>query len=216
MIINDDKKFIFIHIPKSGGNSILRPLFNTPTPDKKILYNQDIVTVDQKYNWNFHHDHNFCSNDDLKYYKDKGYFIFSFVRNPYDRIISLFFWLNESIRCPTSHRESFKKLSLIKFMRGLTAKSPRQEFEYFLLPQNLWLKSDSIDFVGKIENYTNDMIYVCDRLKIPHISWRKLNVNHVRPDGHYSTFYDTEMFDLISEFYKDDISTFNYCFEDMR
>jgi hypothetical protein len=216
MIINDDKGFVYLHIPKNGGNSVLRPLFNTPTPDKKILYNQDLVIANPKYKWNFHHDHNYCSNDDLKYYKDKGYFIFSFVRNPYDRIISIFFWRN--VLFPPVHRQFFEKQSLIDFIRGLTTNSfwwPRWP-KSFLSPQTSWLKSSSIDFVGKIENYTNDMIYVCDRLKIPHISWRKLNVNHLRPDKHYSTFYDTEMFDLVSEFYKDDISILNYCFEDMR
>jgi hypothetical protein len=76
MLINDDLKIIFIHIPKSGGTSVRRLLENIPgTRRISGLYTH-------------------CSALDIRDYIGEAvfesYFRFSLVRHPYDRLTSFY------------------------------------------------------------------------------------------------------------------------------
>ena len=77
MFINHKHKFIFIHIPKNAGTSI-RNSFNINGYDKQV--------VSKRY------PHSTCS-EIKKYCGDEiwnSYYKFSFVRNPFDRLVSFY------------------------------------------------------------------------------------------------------------------------------
>jgi hypothetical protein len=93
-MISDSCKFIFIHIPKTGGNSLTEFLKDLST--HKIIYgdnhfgkNKSISIMDKGIDIK-----HFPLILYKKFYADKfqEYFKFTIVRNPYDRIMSLFFW----------------------------------------------------------------------------------------------------------------------------
>lgn len=85
-----DNKYIFIHIPKTGGSSILsrldikKRMYSFSATGMYILH-KDILSVDD-------HFPSYIIKEmrpDIygRYYK------FSFVRNPYDRVVSEFLWI---------------------------------------------------------------------------------------------------------------------------
>ena len=67
-MINDKLKFIFIHVPKTGGSSVKKALGIKVHGHKKF-------------------------SDWSKDYPD--YFSFAFTRNPWDRFVSSFFYLEQ-------------------------------------------------------------------------------------------------------------------------
>ena len=91
MPISHKEKIIFIHIPKTGGGSVEKTLNiwgsdnnGSLTPDYNILYG----LAENKL---LHH-FTFREILDLTKKKFKDYKVFSFVRNPYDKIVSEFLW----------------------------------------------------------------------------------------------------------------------------
>ena len=71
MYIDHDNKIVFIHIPRTGGTSIKSAL---NLHDK--IYKEDVYHM--------------SANDIPKECED--YFKFTFVRNPFDRFVSLYFY----------------------------------------------------------------------------------------------------------------------------
>ena len=68
-MVNHDKKFIFLHIPKCAGTSIGRELYAKFDKDK--VYE----------GFKIHH-------DDLDEKILDEYFVFTIIRNPWDRLFS--------------------------------------------------------------------------------------------------------------------------------
>lgn len=138
------------------------------------------------------------------------YFIFTFVRNPYTRIASAY-----------SHDKRKSKIE--------------QTFGQFLKetnPNHLWVLSQSyyvnegktenkkISFIGKYENFKNDLTFVLKKLniqsKIPHLNKNPIYNNHpnLKQHDYYKFFYTEEwMKDFVREKYQDDFKQFNYGLE---
>lgn len=203
MIINDSKKFVFVHIPKTGGNSILRPLFDTDCPLG------DVVTNDQLhqpsgvlFDWNFSHGHTAADRHTIN---NTRYFSFSIIRNPWDRAVSLYFWtkrlnqLYDGIRQFNSFEDFVQDIGSVLWSR------PQKEYLYDA-------KGLVVDFVCRLESIDQDMEYVCKRLNIPTFQVRQINKNQLRPDKRYVDYYNTKTKKLIDEFYHQDIEIFRYHF----
>jgi len=177
---------IFIHIPKAGGTSI------------KIIvekYNKDLPDCLHKY---------------VTFYSEQernSCFVFSFTRNPYDRLLSAHKYLTNG----------YGNLGNIKFGKTLSS-----DFKYFVkhqlnnnmnwlhfLPMKFWL-DDDIDFIGKMENYEHDFNTVCDKIGIPQ---QQLPHKNISKHKHYTEYYDDETRQIVSEIYAEDIERFGYKFE---
>ena len=179
------KKPIFIHIPKAGGSSI-----------------QGII---KKYNNNLEQ----CLHRKVSYYPKHirdSCFVFTFTRNPYDRLLSAYVYLkggygnNGDKNFGETLSPDFKTFILRDLSNNLNWLHFR--------PISFWLDGN-IDFIGKIENYIDDFNIVCDRIGIPR--QQLLHINKTQ-HKHYTEYYDSETREIVAEKYAEDIEYFGYKF----
>ena len=85
MVWNNKKKLIFIHIPKTGGTTIEEYMNAIKKPTLRHGYGVFKNIVFQHFRWNDYID--FMGIDSFNNYTK-----FSIVRNPYELIISEYYW----------------------------------------------------------------------------------------------------------------------------
>ena len=208
-MINHKHKFIFIHIPKTGGTSIEDTLFSLKTRTKKNLWGG--------YDSNKYQDGGLQHLMATHILNEVGedifskYFKFSFVRNPWDKLVSQFFyckyypprkdlrkWLN--INEKTSFVEYLSKIQTVQI-------HIQWDRQYkFLYDDNGKLL---VDFIGRFENFQEDFNIVCDKIKIPR---QKLPHTKKSKHKHYTEYYDDETREIVAEKYAKDIEYFGYKF----
>lgn len=189
------KKFIFIHIPKTGGTSILN-----------FLKHQDFF-VENSIKWNTHYD-----NIDLNI--SDSYFKFAFHRNPWDRMVSLWqYWtviskknkILKKIPNAASFEGFCKHLYYIYYMLN------PYERVHFLnqVSLNGCNPNLKIDFWGRFSHLNEDFKKVCDILNINFIKLPHKNKSNHK---NYKDYYNDYLIKLVEKLYKKDIEYFNYTF----
>ena len=235
--------FTFIHVPKTGGRSVRLGLglaglgcfatfsdlyINSPScePKHKEIYhskrNKNAFILDGHVPAIFYKDH----------YPEKfdKSFKFSFVRNPWDRAVSSFFWiLDESYDKLHPHRakkEMFREVRK-KYgeSRDFKAFVKAGMFRYFIKrngsrsgpvgrPQWFWVtynKRDiAVDFLGRFESFQKDFDTICDKIGVDRV---KLPHEHKTKHKHYSEYYDAEAREIVGNMYWRDIDLFGYTFK---
>ena len=131
---------------------------------------------------------------------------FTFVRNPYDRAVSLYFYLRRAKRFPMYY-------SFSQFVHHLA----EQGYESIGLfnsvglsqcnPQMRWIEGAEIDFIGRYESLQVDMAYLCHSLGLPLYRIAHLNQSPHRPFPHY---YDKTTERLVRSLYAEDFEILNY------
>lgn len=138
-------------------------------------------------------------------------FTFSFVRNPWDRMVSLYFFRRRSdktgirssgIAFPDWIREVFRR------------KNPRYRDDgRSFLSQTKYLTDESggllVDYVGRFERLREDVRGVAERAGIGGVELPHLRPTD-RPD--YRKVYDDASRDLVGEHFAEDIDRFGYSF----
>ena len=205
-------RLIFIHIPKCGGTSLYPFIldYNKQIKDPFVVnYNKMVEKkgdpelrrlMDQSKRLT----HSIVSQYP-KSYRDSC-FVFSFVRNPYDRLLSAHKYLTDG----------FGNVADKKFGKTLSS-----DFKYFVKnqlknnmnwlhfrPMKYWL-SDDIDFIGKTENFQQDFNIICDKVGVPR---RQLRHRNKSKHKHYTEYYDDATKQIVSEIYAKDIEYFDYKF----
>lgn len=223
-------KTLFVHIPKTAGQSIetmflndlglnwdqrqallLRKKLSGEKGPIRLAHLKAIEYVRYKY----------VSPEDFD-----DFFKFSFVRNPFSRVYSFYKFLGYSQVC------DFK----IFVSNILTAKVLKKDF--FFAPQTEYLFNDRkelvVDFVGRFENISEDILFVKNasnvKSSLPRLNKSKvdrkrglvralesldvlLNLslnNKVHSDYHNA--YDKSTIDIVRKVYKDDLDYFDYDF----
>ncbi|WP_052746067.1 sulfotransferase family 2 domain-containing protein [Sulfurovum lithotrophicum] len=193
---NDLCKCIYIHIPKVAGISIEEALFREKVGHKWALM---------------------YKGEDKQKFND--YFKFSFVRNPYDRLASAFFFLKNGGRNEFDKKWSEENLSAIEdfthFIQNLQNEVFREKvlkWTHFI-PQYKYVCDQKgeiiVDYIGKFETLHNDFSHVADTLGIPvHLSHQNKTSN--KKD--YRTLYTEDMQETVYRLYQKDFELFDYDF----
>ena len=223
---------IFVHIPKTAGRSVEMFFINKLNFDREndehrqrllITNNDDPVKGTEKLSHLSASEYVQCGHINQQDFS--AYFKFSFVRNPWARLVSEYRYRNF-----LSHR-SFKDFVLNKMPK------PGRDDKYRHVMAQTDMLYDSngnllVDFVGKFERLQADFDQVCARLgfddtRFPHINSsdkksrelrRKIrNIAYHNGENNlrgYVEYYDSETQDAVANLYQADIKNFNYSFAD--
>ncbi len=218
-MISSKYKCLFVHIPKTAGQSIehyflkLHGLSWEERAPLLLRYNPDPAKGPER-----------LAHLTAREYVDYGYisssqfadyFSFSFVRNPWARLVSEY-----------RYRGHEGKYSFKEFVSAGFSKKSNYSDEYrHLMPQYEFLYDKNgkllIDFVGKFESIQSDFDAVClkmgiERAILPHInsSARGIigNNDKLGADKLYTSYFDKELEEFVADIYAKDIRTFNYVF----
>ncbi len=193
-MISNKHRVVFIHVPKCAGTSIEAYLEN----------------FEFHIEGHYHATHrNLLQNS-----KYKNYYKFSFVRNPYDKMVSEFKWFTDQLNewnlphCREYYRGVDFKTFVIKFTTLHPAQSPGDPCHLYS-QYNILEPLDKINYIGRFENLQEDFNIVCDNIGIPH---KELPQKHVSKHKHYTEYYDDETRDIVARKYAKDIEIFGYKF----
>jgi|3_EtaG_2_1085321.scaffolds.fasta_scaffold78799_2 hypothetical protein len=194
-------KPIFVHVPKVAGGSIQRA--NIPLQ----LVGHNIRKKNYKYF------------KDIK--KSTNQFSFTFVRNPWDRCVSAFRWLNSAGKSRHHDKKDAENFLLgdqndfSGFIRHYKSNNVILKQLHFK-PQYQWICDDYdnvlVDFIGRFENLQEDFNKLCDTIEVP----REKLVHHKKSKTkhkHYTEYYDDETRQIVAEKYSKDIEYFGYKFD---
>lgn len=181
-MIEHDYQFIFVHILKTAGTSIEQLFCDFPTDQQDVAFKHSGIDF---------------------YYQQfpreaAEYFKFTFVRNPWDRLVSQYQW------------RLFKRYQ-----------DPNQSFaEWLESSYEMWQESQlrmisinneiKMDFIGKFENLQEDWHKICDILGVHNRTLPHLNDLSNRP--HYTNFYHDHSRKLVAAGCRAEIEHFNYAF----
>jgi hypothetical protein len=198
MPLFDKHNVIFIHIPKTGGTTISR-MFGLEHSDRKdIFYHHD-----GEVEW----DHASArliksSNFDVYNKSDK----FTFVRNPYDRVVSEFFFKkgcndDRIIDCSNIDFKDYVNFLYNNFENILSMK--QCEKSHFL-PQSHFVLDDVKIFY--FENILNNIKSICRMYNLEIYD----KIENKSQHEHYSSYYDKKLKNKIYDLYYEDFKIFNY------
>jgi len=233
MPISHNLNIIFIHIPKTGGGTIEKSLGifgednnGSLKVNYDILYGKDDDKLLQHFTL-----------QNIKITKQNEfdkYRKISFVRNPYDRMVSEYLWRTQIYG---KRQIEFKQYI---FEEAIPRKNGENVFvKNFYKDENLVPLMDihyldqykflinkygniDIDFIGKFENLEEDFFKIFN-FKIAETKIHKSKSNYLyylykkiipfllRKKA-YRRFYDNETKDLIGNEYAEDLKKFNYSF----
>jgi len=233
-MINHKYKFIFLHIPKTGGMSIGQTL------------NIMLDDYTRYQGFNIHYD-----KFDKNLFQD--YFVFTFVRNPWDRFYSQYkfkeFLYEHSLSYVIDNLEDLWVDFYYPQEEVKDSKTFLEHFEYNNIPdqfkhkpnftlssyigENIHLASQTkflnghysgnidkfpyIDFIGRFENLQEDFNFICNKIGLPltkllHINKSKPKTLNFNSDLKYDKVFTEKEKEALKNRFEDDIKTFNYSF----
>jgi len=202
MIINSSR-VIFVHIQKTGGDALATALGQHPNCPEKHFFASELRELYGPDVWNL-------------------YFKFSFVRNPWDRLVS--WWsmidgrraaLAEETRLNNFHRFVLARARTFEeFLENCDEEIIDTDGRKWIYRNQLDYLLDSsgrqiVDFIGRFETIQSDFDAVTQRLFGKSIALPRLNVSM---HDKYSDYYTAALANKVARRYERDISVFGYKF----
>ena len=208
-MIIDECKAVFFHIGKTGGVSVEKALIPKPRDyrvyDEKLIYGlrRGIMTqpATPKYVIRETRDRKPDISD---------YLWFTFVRNPWDRMVSAYCYLK-----PMHDRQFGDFDKWLEHKRNSVANGRWFEGSHYIPQTEYTHDSDGreiMDFIGKFESLEEDWSKVAEKLGRSELRLTHLNKSRLRKDGHYSLYYNDRTRVMVEDMYAGDIERFGYEF----
>jgi len=192
MNLSKTHRCVFFHVPRTGGSSI--------------------ESLDWWGRWTGH----FPKADEIG--GPDNYFRFAFVRDPWDRFVSLYHYFAGMTPKHRWHRANARVVagvrrfqSFAEFCRQFHAWPHRQDFHFW--PQCCWIADAGgkplVDFIGRYERFQGDFARICRRVNADCTELPRVNVSRHRP---YREYYNGQTRQIVAELYRRDIDLFQYEF----
>lgn len=225
MIINNSYKFIFIHIPKAAGTSItnflskltnwcdleiggtafgerIQPLYRSRFGLYKHAPASHVINILGRKEWS-------------------KFFVFTFVRNPFTRIYSIYNFSKKWSDIPEKYKNFFQDCDTFEdfVMSDILEKDPGYDNIFF--PQVFWItdspnfrrsKNIIVDYVGKVENLKSDLINILEIIGANKLIRDLDTLPHLNKSNSFdvSVYENPKVVDRVRNLYKIDFETFGY------
>ena len=207
MIISHAKQFIFFAVPKTGTHAVRELLRAHKGPDdweQQILFGEQWLPIPEIAKIQHGHISAQQISPHLEPIIWENYFKFAIVRNPFDRFISICFFLNRKnplfIETP------------LQWMKS-AIKAPQFRERVLVKPQYLQLmdaQGDIImDYVGRYEHLQSSVDEICNRLRVKAVP---LEIRNASEHKQYREYYDDELKSSVEMVYQEDLKRFNYAY----
>ncbi len=194
MLLSHEKKFLFVHIQKTGGTSVTKWMqSHIPDMEEYMKPHSPLSLNADRY---------------------KDYYKVAFVRNPFDRMVSWYSMIknqkahNYLQQQVLTHSSNFTEFILN--CEHISSKSNWKPFHYNQIDY-LTNAQDKIgvDFVGRFENFSQGIEIISEYLAIP-----SNEIGHMNQSDHtsYHDYYTKETREIITKRFKRDLEYFKYTF----
>ena len=237
MFTNNESKMIFFHNPKCGGSYIKHLIGKYyEFQDTAVKLHHQYSDFIEKKNINYHEDTDshtirkygkiryFMTHQDVNINDFNNFFKFTFVRNPYTRILSAYYYLKirlkydgnkirntyENCEYFTSFYEFIKNKDNVNNISNYHAFIP--QYEHFLDFSN----NMNIQYIGKMEKLDEEFINILriNNINIAHYNDILIdkNSNITNSEEKYNFFneYNEEIFTFVNTYFEKDFEIFNY------
>ena len=213
MIISHGRKYIFVHIPKTGGTAMALALEDramkddimmgdTPKALKRRRRLKDVHAAGRLWKHSTIEDViGLVSPQEVA-----DYFVFTLVRNPWDRLVSYYHWLREQA---FDHR-AVELSKALTFKEFVAEDHTYQSFSH--APYSRYMSLNGQDQCAcyiRLEHFEEDAKPLFDHLGF------ELSlpvVNKSERDADFRHYYDDETASIVADMCRDDIARFGYQF----
>lgn len=193
MVISESNRFIFLAVPKTGTSSIehaLRP------------YRSPLTARFKK--------HATCSRlqRELSCEMWQSYYKFAFVRNPYDRMQSWYYYRQREELAAVDHPRHHLytgNLSFDEFIQSFAKNELMLRQVDFIAPRGEGLR---VDFVGRYESLERDFRRICAQLRLPALSLPRVRASRNRVAD--LNLWNRTSRALINDYFAEDFTMFGY------
>lgn len=193
MTYSDKYKFFFFHVPKTGGTPIYKALQEHCGARKGRMH----INVEK-------------GKLLIPGNKWDNYLKFSFVRNPFSRMVSWYFWIKQEAKKKKEIIDPGTFENFIKHHIQVYSDQPihRQAYQ-FRENQFDFLGGGVLDFIGKFEQLEDGWKIICDKIGI---KCKPLKVYKKQDYGDYRDYYTNELREIVFDRFKKDFEVFGYVF----
>ncbi len=229
--INHDLKAIYIQIPKTGGSyvhNLLRDYYGFKTyrftrEDHKEYIGVDSYKDDERGCSKIYGFVNTRKTGILHYFKTSkelyeqsglkkedwnNYTKFTFIRNPYDKIVSA--WKFTEKMKP-------KRRTFINFLNSIET-CDNSIFSHSFIPQYNHLLDENnelnINYFGCFENLNEELIFILKKIgvkKITHLNYIKENIKlNQSSRENYSLYFTSDILNIVNKLFEQDLIKFKF------
>jgi hypothetical protein len=194
----DERKCIFVHIPKCAGVSISKSLLGNLGGGHLRIPHYELIFSKREF---------------------EDYFKFTFVRNPWDRLLSAFLFLKKGGANKLDKAWADEHLSCFEdfhaFVTTWVNRRNVNTWKHFV-PQYKFVcepgtQTPKVDFIGYFEHIGDDFTYIQKKLGI------NSNLQHLNKTGggkrEYKEYYTDTTREIVADVYEEDIRIFRYDFD---
>ena len=204
--ISHAHKYVYVHVPKTGGTSISAALDALP-PGPNVEPRREIT---------FKHAKHAGAAEIRRGLGDdmwNNYFTFAFVRNPWELMVSSYEWWLQNAKEHAVRRTQASRVErmddfaeYIRYVCGPKRNSIWGNYVFDLTSED---GAVIVDHVGRFESMAKDWDIICSKIGVVGPSLERLKATDRHP---YQAYYTAETRELVAHKYVETISTFGYQF----